>query len=315
MAEKRAIVTGATGMLAIATINHLISEGYEVVAVARPNSSRLANIPESDKVLVVEIDLPEIDKLPEALIDSGITDAQLFFHFAWDGTHGDSRNNMDIQLENIQSAVKAVRAAGALHCEAFLGAGSQAEYGRVADGVSLSGTTPTNPENGYGIGKLCACAMTRVEAQKFGIRHTWVRILSTYGPFDGMHTMVMSGIGKMLDGQKASYTKGEQLWDYLYCKDAARAFYLVATKGINGKVYPVGGGKVRPLAEYILAIKDAINPALEVGLGEVDYYPGQVMYLCADISELTKDTGFMPEYTFEEGIRETIDWYKGVYRT
>ncbi|MCQ2467502.1 MAG: NAD(P)-dependent oxidoreductase [Clostridia bacterium] len=306
----RAIVTGATGMLAIATINLLTKEGYDVVAVARPNSRRIDNIPSGDNITVAEVGLEDIETLPDVLAVSGITEADLFFHFAWDGTYGDNRNNMDLQLKNIESSVKAVRAAAALKCSSFMGAGSQAEYGRVMDGTKLSDKTPCNPENGYGIAKLCASQMTRIEAHKLGIKHIWVRILSTFGQFDGAHTMVMSGIGKMLDGQKASYTKGEQMWDYLYCKDAAKAFFLSATKGVDGSVYTIGSGKVRPLADYIKAIRDAINPSLEIGFGEVDYYPGQVMYLCADTTKLREDTGFEPEYEFEDAIQEVVEWYK-----
>lgn len=312
----KSIVTGATGMLAIATINRLVSEGYEVIAVARPGSSRLDNIPACDAVTVVSLDLENISELPDMLKLDGIDDdCKLFFHFGWDGTHGDSRNDMNMQLKNIRCCVEAVRAAAALGCEAFLGAGSQAEYGRVPEGTMLAGDTPCFPENGYGIGKLCAGQMTRVEAMKLGIRHVWVRILSTFGPYDGAHTMVMSGIGTMLDGKRASYTKGEQLWDYLYCKDAAKAFVLAAEKGVSGRVYPIGSGVVRPLADYIKDIRDTINPELSIGFGEVDYYPGQVMYLCADISQLTADTGFRPEYTFREGIEETVDWYRREYRS
>ena len=55
-------------------------------------------------------------------------------------------------------------------------------------------------------------------------------------------------------------------------------------------------------------IRDAVNPELEIGLGELDYYPKQVMHLEADISNLTADTGFLPAYSFEEGIRETVAW-------
>lgn len=305
-----AIVTGSTGMLGIALINKLLSEGISVVAIARPNSKRIANIPEDDRVTVVELELSDIEELPGILNSLGIEKAEYFYHFAWDGTFGDARNNMDGQLLNVQAAVNAVRAAAGLNCEVFLGAGSQAEYGRVPDGTKLSSTTPANPENGYGIGKLCACHMTRVEAHKYNMKHIWTRILSVYGPYDGLHTMVMSGIGNMLDGKRASYTKGEQMWDYIYCKDAANAFYLAATRGIDGSIYPIGSGKVRPLSDYIKDIRDAINPELEIGFGEVDYYPGQVMYLCADIDKLTSDTGFVPEYTFAEGIKETLEYYK-----
>lgn len=307
---KRAVVTGSTGMLGIATTQRLLDEGYEVIAVARPGSARLSNIPDDERITVIELALEDISYLPSDLKNEGIEGADLFFHFAWDGTYGDSRNDCDIQLSNIRASIDAVRAAAELGCKAFLGAGSQAEYGRVKDGTKLSPDTPCNPENGYGIAKLAAGQLTRIEAAKLGIKHIWVRILSTFGPFDGSQTMVMSGIAKMAAGQKASYTKGEQMWDYLYCKDAANAFYLAATKGKDKSVYTIGSGNVRPLSEYITAIRDAVDPALDIGFGEVDYYPGQVMYLCADISSLTEDTGFAPKYTFEEGIRETVKWFK-----
>lgn len=65
---------------------------------------------------------------------------------------------------------------------------------------------------------------------------------------------------------------------------------------------------VRPLREYILAIRDAVDPKASIGLGEVPYPEGQVMYLQADIETLTKDTGFVPEVSFEEGIQRTVQW-------
>ena len=311
---KKAVVTGSTGMLALATADRLLNEGYEVIALVRPGSPRESNIPEDSRIHKIFLDMKDIGKLPSLLKDQDLADGiELFFHFAWDGTHGESRNNADIQIENIRASVEAVRCAAALGCSTFLGAGSQAEYGRVAEGVKLSSGTPVNPITGYGMGKLAAGKFSRIEAEKLGIKHVWVRILSVYGPFDGLHTMVMSGIGNLLEGRKASYTKGEQLWDYLYCKDAAKAFYLAAVKGKNNAVYPVGSGRVRPLKDYITDIRDAVNPAAPLGFGEVDYYPDQVMYLCADISDLTADTGFEPEYGFSEGIKETVEWYKEHY--
>ena len=55
-------------------------------------------------------------------------------------------------------------------------------------------------------------------------------------------------------------------------------------------------------------MRDEIQPGLLLKLGAKPYAPKQVMYLCADISELRKDTGFEPQYSFEEGIRRTIEW-------
>ena len=75
-------------------------------------------------------------------------------------------------------------------CQVFIGAGSQAEYGRV-EGV-LTAQTPCFPENGYGMAKLCAGQMSRVECQTLGMAHIWTRILSVYGPHDGPATMILS---------------------------------------------------------------------------------------------------------------------------
>lgn len=96
------------------------------------------------------------------------------------------------------------------------------------------------------------------------------------------------------------------MWDYLYSKDAARALCLLGEKGRDGKIYCIGSGQARPLREYMEMLRNAIDPALPLGIGEIPYGEKQVMYLCADISDLTEDTGFTPEVGFEEGIRETI---------
>lgn len=302
---KRVVLTGGTGMLGLALIQLLIEKEIEVLVIVRPNSRRRSSLPDSPYVSVMECDLADLLSLKERITEHYDT----FFHFAWDGTYGDARNDMYLQNRNVKATLDAVELAHALGCNTFLGAGSQAEYGRV-DGIKLAPTTPVKPETGYGIGKLCAGQMSRIQCQQLGMKHIWVRILSTYGPNDGMHTMVMSGIIKMLHGERPQYTKGEQMWDYLYCDDAARAFYLAAEKGKDGSVYCIGSGQVRPLAEYITIIRDTIDKNIEIGFGEIPYYDKQVMYLCADIDNLTQDTGFVPEISFEEGIRRTVAWYK-----
>lgn len=105
--------------------------------------------------------------------------ADAFFHLAWAHTIGAGRNDMPAQIENIRYTIDAVRTAAAMGCRVFVGTGSQAEYGRV-DGV-LRADTPTNPENGYGMAKLCAGQMSRTEAAALGMDHVWARILSVYG--------------------------------------------------------------------------------------------------------------------------------------
>jgi nucleoside-diphosphate-sugar epimerase len=120
--------------------------------------------------------------------------------------------------------------------------------------------------------------------------------------------MVSYAISSCLKGESPSFTKGEQMWDYLYSRDAGEALYLIGKYGKNGKIYPVGSGEVRPLSEYIRAICAYTNPAVSPQLGAVPYANKQVMHLQADINELRKDTGFEPKISFEEGITRTIEW-------
>lgn len=302
---QTAVVTGPTGAIGIALCEKLLRENVTVYAVCRPGSSRIKDLPKAAALHVVECDAKELATLPQKM--EGVS-VDAFFHFAWAHTIGQGRNDMPAQIENIQSTIDAVRVAKALGCQVFLGAGSQAEYGRV-EGL-LKSDTPAFPENGYGMAKLCAGQMSRVEAKALDIDHVWVRILSVYGPHDGPMTMISGTIRKLLAGERPALTAGIQRWDYLYAGDAADAFYLAACHGRNGAVYPLGSGQALPLKDYIIQMRDAIDPALPLGLGEVPYGPLQVMHLQADISALQADTGFAPKTPFAEGIRRTMDWVK-----
>lgn len=304
---KKVMITGATGAIGIALISKLIEEEVLVTVVCHRNSKRKNRIPVSEKVSIVECNLDELKILENILSD----DYDVFYHLAWEGTTGEARNNMDIQIKNVEYTMDAVEVAKSLGCKCFIGAGSQAEYGRYHG--KLNAKVAAFPENGYGMAKLCAGQMSRIRCEQLGMSHIWTRILSVYGPNDGMNTMVNSLICQLLDGKKPACSKGEQIWDYLYAKDAAYALYLLGDKGKHGQVYCIGSGEARPLKDYITAIRDEINPNIEIDFGAIPYSINQVMYLWADISDLKEDTGFEPRYSFVEGIIETIQWIKGVY--
>ena len=297
----RAVITGATGAVGMALINELLSRDISVTVLCRASSERSKNIP--DDARVQKIDCP-LDKMNELTLGEK---HDMFFHLAWDGTTGASRNDMYLQNTNVRYTLDAVRLAHRSGCGVFVGAGSQAEYGRATE--KLCSNTPTFPENGYGIAKLCAGQMSRKLCQELGIKHIWTRILSVYGEFDGERSLVMSTIIKLLNGERPSFTAGEQIWDYMYSGDTAKAMTELAFCGKDGGIYCLGSGNARPLREYIEVIKDKINPEAELGFGEIPYSSEQVMLLCADTQELERDTGFVPFVDFETGISRTIDWY------
>lgn len=305
---KRIAIIGATGAIGTALLDCCIQNQTEAYVLVRPDSKRVERIPKNPFIHLIHCSMENMKNLDV----TDIPQIDVFYQFAWKGTHGtDVRNDMNSQIENIQYTLDAVRLAKRLGCSAFVGAGSQAEYGRV-EGI-LKPDTPCNPENGYGMAKLCAGQMSRVECKKLGLRHVWGRIVSTYGPRDGENSVVTVAIRSCLKGETPKFTKGEQLWDYLYSMDAGEAFYLMGKSGKDGAIYVLGSGTTRTLREYLEVICKTANPGVTPVFGAVPYMDKQVMHLQADISALKKDTGFEPKEVFEEGIKKTIEWFRSYH--
>ena len=299
---QTAIVTGPTGVLGTALREKLLQEGVETYVICHPGSKRTASIQPHPLLHIVDCDMSDYGALPDLIGRP----CEAFFHLAWLGTADPlNRMNMHLQTMNIKYTLEAAEAAHALQCRVFVGAGSQAEYGRVAEGI-LHPDTPANPVGGYGMAKLCAGQMTRAMCKSYGIRHIWPRVVSVYGPGDGQGTLISSVIRQLLEGKRPALTAGEQIWDYLCSADAAEAFYQMAERGRDGAVYVLGSGRTRRLREFIEIIRDAIDPALPLGFGERPYYPDQAMHLEADISALSRDTGWKPNIPFAEGIKRLM---------
>lgn len=299
---KKVVITGATSMLGIALINECIIHEIHVLAVIRPNSHNSSRIPQSDFVKVVECELNSLQSLQY------IGEYDAFYHFAWGHTSKSQRNNPLMQNLNVNFTLDAVNLAKTLGCKIFIGAGSQAEYGRADH--TITPQTPVNPENAYGIAKYAAGKLSAIYCESVGIINIWIRIFSIYGLYDNPGTMIRYSIEEILQSRQPLFTKCEQKWDYLYSADAGRAFYLIGEKCKKSEVYCLGSGTAYPLREYIDIISHLMTGKESEGIGKLEYAPNQVMNLCADITALTEDTGFKPETKFEDGIKKTIEWCK-----
>ena len=302
--SRRAVITGASGMIGVALAQQCIMAGEEVLAICHRGSSKNQALHKLPGVEVLEADLGEYARLAE---EQWKKRYDTFYHLAWAGTAGQARNDMALQVDNIRCTLDAVELADHMGCRTFVGVGSQAEYGRHQE--PLRPETPAFPETGYGMAKLCAGQMSRSSCGQKGIKHIWARVLSVYGPHGGQD-MITVALQKLMRGEHVSFTAGEQVWDYLYSEDAARALRLMAERGRSGKTYVLGGGKGRLLKEYLEAMYRITCERIRrdghikgtIGIGELPYGELQVMHLEGDISELSRDTGFTPEIFFEEGI-------------
>lgn len=303
---KKVIISGATSMIGLALIRKCIKEDVEVLALVNRESKRKDRLPLDEKIKVVECDLAQMEKdISEQKISK---DYDVFYHLAWAGTSHLGRQDVRIHLQNVSYTIDAVEIASKLGCYKFIGAGSQAEYGKK--NVALSGDTETNPEVPYGIAKLCAGQMSKVRCDQLNMQHVWTRILSAYGPFDNENTVIPLLIKALLRKEHFKTTEGKQIWELIYVDDVADALFLIGKSGVSGKIYPIGTGDARPLKDLLEIVKNQIDPNVKLGYGEIKYGKNQVMHLEADISELTKDTGFLPQVSFEKGIKRTIDYYR-----
>lgn len=299
---KSIIVTGATGAVGSAVVRRALANGIAVTCIVHQGSKRLGNLPQGERLKIVECNLSDYKNLQM----EGQNDA--FIHLSWEKTFGASRDDAEVQTRNIQYTLDAVQLAHRCGCSVFVGAGSQAEYG--VQSVDLTPSLPVNPESGYGIAKYAAGKLSAMLCKSLGMRQNWIRILSVFGPNDGANTLISYLIREFKTGNSPQLTKCEQMWDYLYADDAADAILAIAEKGIDGKAYPLGSGKGRKLSEYVIDIRDIVNPSVDIHFGAKEYYPHQPMHLVADISELTEDTRWTPKAEFRQSIKNLIKSYE-----
>lgn len=300
---RKVVITGATSSIGTALVDECVDRGISVLALVNPGSKNISRINTNKCVEIYECSLDSICNLDI----EGKYDA--FIHLAWASTAGDAaRNQLMPQIRNIQYSVDAVGLASRLGCEVFIGAGSQAEYGRTEE--VLTECTVTNPETAYGMAKLCAGQMTRLACYQLGVRHIWPRILSAYGPNCQPQTVINYTIKELLHGHKPSLSAGEQIWDFIYTYDVAKALLKLAECGRDGEIYVIGSGHSKRLRDYLLEVRDMIDPNLELGIGDNIYGPNTVMHLECSIDKLVNDTGFIPSVDFKTGISNTIEWIK-----
>lgn len=301
MEMKSALITGATSFIGRALIRMLVEEGTAVYAVVRPDSPRAAMVLHHPCVRVVSCDMREMERL-STLIG---TTVDAVFHIGWMGNaRRENRFQYALQVDNIRASMHVAEAAKALGAKVFVGLGSQAEFGHVEGIMRID--CPERPVSGYGVAKLAAGQMTRLICQEAGIRHIWTRLITAYGHGDREGTLISQLIDAVSKGERLAVTAGDQVWDYIYVEDVARALYAMAQRGVDGRRYVLGSGVARPLRAYMEILRDAIDPSVPIGFGERPYVADQAMHLEADIEPLTIDTGWRPSVSFEEGIRQTI---------
>lgn len=305
MRRQRVFVTGATGFVGSFLVRQLLADSRDVAILMRPTSDtwRIANV--LDHVHIINGSMEDVAGFAPQLIGFA---PDAVAHLAWRGVTNTHRNDA-AQILNVAESVALYAHARDAGCTRFVGMGSQAEYGPVS--ARLDEQVPTRPTTVYGAAKLSAALLLDRLAAADGVAFAWLRLFSSYGPKDDPSWLVPYMARRLLAGERPALTPGEQIWDYIYVEDAAAAVLASLDVDASG-FFNLGSGVGRPLRTIIEAVRDAIDPALPLGIGEVPYRPDQVMHLEADISALTAATGWTPRMPLDEGLARTIEWLRNV---
>ena len=293
---KKVVVTGSTGTIGVALVNYLTSKNIKCVLINIPEFvtknvyNNLELITFIDGSLEDYLELMKKNDLPR--------DCDGFIHLAWAGSFGPRRDNVALQIKNIQGTMEAITLAKEMGCKAFVGAGSQAEYGKGVEEISHI----VNPINVYGVAKFSAGQLGKILSKQIGIRFNWVRIFSVFGPNLPSGSLVQYVVSSLLDGVSPRLTKCEQMWDFLYTEDAAEALFAVLSNGVDGKVYELGSGMTGTIRSFLETIPNLLNVSANIDFGAIPYPENQIMNMCADVSELKKDTSWTPKHTFSDGV-------------
>lgn len=296
---KKALVTGANGFVGSAVCRQLAQESIEVIAVVKSKESDISRLKDISGIRIIYCDMTDYGKLSKHVPDRNV---DVMYHFSWKGSAGALRGDFEVQTDNVRFSCDAVKACKDIGCRRFVFAGSIMEY-EIQNAVRKDNSLSVNTL--YSTAKLAADNMCRAVADDVGVEYICGIISNIYGPGEKSVRLVNSTINKLLNGEHCSFSSGEQKYDFIYIDDAARAFVIMGREGSNNRSYYIGSSP-RKLKDYLIEIKDAVNPKLVLGFGELPDPQTTLSFEEFDVDLLKREFGFSPQVSFSEGIKNTI---------
>ncbi len=191
-------------------------------------------------------------------------------------------------------------------------------YGSLGDEGMFLETTPYDPSSPYSASKASSDHLVRAWHRTFGLPVVLTNCSNNYGPYQYPEKLIPLVLQKARAGEALPiYGTGENIRDWLYVDDHARALILVMKRGMSGETYNIGGhNEVTNIdvVRTLCAILDDREPAKDgKPYAELITYvtdrPGHDMRYAIDASKIQRDLGWVPEETFETGLAKTVDWY------
>lgn len=179
-------------------------------------------------------------------------------------------------------------------------------------------TTPYSPSSPYSASKASSDHLVRAWRRTYGLPTIVTNCSNNYGPYHFPEKLIPLMILNALEGKPLPvYGKGNQVRDWLYVEDHARALYKVVTEGQIGETYNIGGHNEKQNLEVVHALCDLLDELRPRADGSsyrslityVQDRPGHDLRYAIDATKIRRELGWTPEETFESGVRKTVEWY------
>ncbi|MCQ4250348.1 dTDP-glucose 4,6-dehydratase [Pseudomonas stutzeri] len=329
----RILVTGGAGFIGSALIRHLIQDTEHSVLnldklTYAGNLESLAEVETSDRYRFLQADIADRERVSEALLEF---QPDAIMHLAAE-SHVD--RSIDGPAEFIQTNIvgtyQLLEAARAYwqtlpveRREAFRfhHISTDEVYGDL-HGVDdlFTETTPYAPSSPYSASKASSDHLVRAWQRTYGLPVLITNCSNNYGPYHFPEKLIPLVILNALDGKPLPvYGNGTQVRDWLFVEDHARALFKVVSEGKVGETYNIGGHNEQKnidVVRGICALLEELAPHKPAGIERfedlitfVKDRPGHDLRYAIDASKIERELGWVPQETFETGLRKTVQWY------
>ena len=330
MQDKTILVTGGAGFIGSALIRHLINHtGHTVVNVDKltyaGHLESLETVSANVRYHFEQADICDAGEMrrifdqyqPDSVMHLA---AESHVDRSIDGAADFIRTNITGTWQLLEEATRYLKSAnpGAKSQFRFLHVSTDEVYGSLGSEGMFTEETPYDPRSPYSASKASSDHLVRAWYHTHGLPVLVTNCSNNYGPCQFPEKLIPVVILKALQGKPIPiYGKGENVRDWLYVDDHARALLRVLEQGLPGETYNIGGHNEKQNIEVVRTICDTLNeqsprPDARSYRDQITFVtdrPGHDLRYAIDASKIERELGWKPEETFETGIHKTIRWY------